>query len=188
MVSAKQRSNSSQSGPLCSRFTCECPKLCDLAKQQRKFFGGFLRSEKTIFSFILSGCTFFSWLFFFSAATARDTVGATPAPTTSNPCNIWVVVDATVNIFLTKRLAELLLHKALKSGLSTQGLDLWMTFRGMHPQDALHSVKQESHGYAYSNGRADTHAKHRNTKQTPELKHIRLATTGHSHLQHLPPR
>ena len=56
----------------------------------------------------------------------------------------------------------------------------------MHPQDTLNNVKQESNGYAYGNGRADRHAKQRNTKHTPELEHIRLDTTGHSHLQHLP--
>ena len=41
-----------------------------------------------------------------------------------------------------------------------------MAFKGMHPQDALHIVKQESHRYAYGNGRADTQAKHQNTNFT----------------------
>ena len=45
-------------------FFCKCPKFCDLAKQRRKIFGGFLRSEKTIFCFFLSGCASFSWFFF----------------------------------------------------------------------------------------------------------------------------
>ena len=57
----------------------------------------------------------------------------------------------------------------------------------MHPQGALHIVKQESHRYTYGNGRADTHAKHRNTNHAPELEHVRLDTTHHSNLQHLPP-
>ena len=56
----------------------------------------------------------------------------------------------------------------------------------MHPQDVLHSVRQESHRYTYGNGRADTHANHQNTNQTAELKHVRLDTPHHSHLQHLP--
>ena len=118
--------------------------------------------------------------------TMADAVTATPPPTTIRPRNIWVVVDATIDIHLTRRLADLPLHKALESGLTTQALGLWMTFRGMHPQDALHIVKQEPHRYAYGNGRADTQAKHQNTSHTPGLEHVRLDTPRHSHLQHLP--
>ena len=101
-----------------------------------------------------------------------DAVTATSPPTTIRPRNIWVVVDATVDIHLTRRLADLPLHKALESGLTTQALGLWMAFRGMHPQDALHIVKQESHRYAYGIGRADTQAKHQNTRHTPGLEHV----------------
>ena len=119
--------------------------------------------------------------------TMADAVTATPPPTTIRPRNIWVVVDTTVDIHLTRRLADLPLHKALESGLTTQALGIWMAFRGMHPQDALHIVKQESHRHAYGNGRADTQAKHQNTSHTPRLKHVRLDTPHHSHLQHLPP-
>ena len=119
--------------------------------------------------------------------TMADAVTATPPPTTVRPRNIWVVVDATVDIHLTRRLADLPLHKALDSGLTTQALGLWMAFKGMHPQDALHIVKQESHRYAYGNGRADTQAKHQNTNHTPGLERVRLDTPHHSHLQHLPP-
>ena len=84
-------------------------------------------------------------------------------------------MDATVDIRLTRRLAELPLHKALESGLTTQDLGLWMAFRGMHPQDALHIVKQESHRYTYGNERADTQAKHQSTSHTPGA---RTRTTG----------
>ena len=119
--------------------------------------------------------------------TMADAVTATPPPTTIRPRNIWVVVDATVVIHLTRRLADLPLHKALQSGLTTQALGLWMAFRGMHPQDALHIVKQESHRYTYGNGRADTQAKHQITSHTQGLEHLRLDTPHHSHLQHLPP-
>ena len=114
-------------------------------------------------------------------------VTATPPPAMIQPRNIWVVVDATVNIHLTRRLADMPLHRALESGLTTQALELWMAFRGMHPQDALHIVKQESHRYTYSNRRADTHAKHQSTSHTPGLEHVRLDTPHHSHQQHLPP-
>ena len=119
--------------------------------------------------------------------TMADAINATPPPTTIRPRNIWVVVDATVDIHLTRRLADLPLHKALESGLTTQALGLWMAFRGMHPRDALHIVQQESHRYAYGNGRADTQAKHQNTSHTPGLEHVRLDTPHHRHLQHLPP-
>ena len=119
--------------------------------------------------------------------TMADAVNATPPPTTIRPRNIWVVVDATVDIHLTRRLADLPLYKALESGLTTQALRLWMAFKGMHPQDALHIVKQESHRYAYGNGRADTQAKHQNTNHTPGLERVQLDTPHHSHLQYLPP-
>ena len=119
--------------------------------------------------------------------TLADTADTTSLPTPTEPRNICVVVDATVDIHLTKRLAELPLHKALESGLTTQALGLWMAFRGMHSQDALHIVKPESHRYTYGNGRADMHAKHQNTNHATELEHVRLDTTHLSHLQHLPP-
>ena len=119
--------------------------------------------------------------------TLAEAVTATPQPATIPPSNIWVVVDATVDIHLTRCLADMPLHRAVESGLTTQALGLWMAFRGMHPQDALHIVKQESHRYTYGNGRADTHAKHQSTSHTPGLKHVRLDTPHHSHLQQLPP-
>ena len=119
--------------------------------------------------------------------TLADTVTATPPPATIRPRNIWVVPDATVDIHLTRHLADLLLHKALESSLTTQSLGLLMAPRGMHPQDALHIIKQESHRYAYGNGRADMQAKHQSTSHTPGLEHVRLDTPHHSHLQHLPP-
>ena len=55
MFWGKQRSASSPSRLYCSSLFCECPKFCDLAKQRRKTFGGFLRSEKTIFRSFFSG-------------------------------------------------------------------------------------------------------------------------------------
>ena len=118
--------------------------------------------------------------------TVADTVIATPPPTSIRPRNIWVVVDAMVDVHLTSRLPEVPPHRVLESGLSTKSLGLWMAFRGMHFQDALHIVKQESQRYTYGNGRADTHAKHQNTNHTPGLEHVRLDTTHHSHLQYPP--
>ena len=118
--------------------------------------------------------------------TLADAVTATPPPATIRPRNIWVVVDATVDIHLTSLLAHLPLHKALQSGLTPQALGLWMAFRGMHPQNALHIFKQESHRYTYGNGHADTQAKHQSTSHTPRLDHVRLHTPYHRHLQHLP--
>ena len=115
--------------------------------------------------------------------TLADAVTATPPPATIRPRNIWVVVDATVDIHLTRRLAD----KALESGLTTEAFGLWMAFRGMHPQDALHIVKQESHRYIYRNGRADTQAKHQSTSHTRGLEHVRLDTPHYSRLQHLCP-
>ena len=44
---------------------CVCPNFDDLAKQRRKTFGGFLRSEKTIYLFMFDGCTSISWFFIF---------------------------------------------------------------------------------------------------------------------------
>ena len=51
--------------------------------------------------------------------TLADAVTATPPPTTIRPRNMWVVLDAMVNIHLTRRLADLPLHKALESVLTT---------------------------------------------------------------------
>ena len=56
--------------------------------------------------------------------TLADALIATPPPTTIRPRNIWVVVDATVDIHLTKRLTELPIRRALESGLTTQALGL----------------------------------------------------------------
>ena len=56
--------------------------------------------------------------------TLADAVTATPPAATIQPRNIWVVVDATVNIHLTKRLADLPPHRALESGLTAQALGL----------------------------------------------------------------
>ena len=88
--------------------------------------------------------------------TLADAVTATQPPATIQPRNISVVVDTKVDIHLTRRLADRPLHKALESGLTTQAVGLWMAIRGMHPQEALHIVKQQSHRYTYGNGRADT--------------------------------
>ena len=52
--------------------------------------------------------------------TLADAVTATPPPATIQPRNIWVVLDATVDIHLTRRLADMPLHRALESGLTTQ--------------------------------------------------------------------
>ena len=119
--------------------------------------------------------------------TLADIIYTKPPPATTKPSNTWVVVDATVDIHLTKCLAGLRLNKGLQSSLTTQTSGLWMAFRGMHPQDALHIVKQESHGYVCGNGRTTMHAKHQNTNPAPEFEHVRVDTAHHSHLQH-PPR
>ena len=134
-----------------------------------------------------SGATIFGASSDSELRTLEHAVTDTSPPTTIRPRNIWVVVDATVDIRLTGRLADLPLPGALKFGLTTQALQLWMAFRGMHPQDARHIVKQECHRYTYCNGRADTHAKHQSTNHTPGLENVRLDTRNHSHLQHLPP-
>ena len=54
--------------------------------------------------------------------TPADAITATARLATIRPRHIWVVVDATVDIHLTWRLADLLLHKALESGVTTQTL------------------------------------------------------------------
>ena len=52
--------------------------------------------------------------------TLADAVTATPPPATIQAVNISVVPDATVDIHLTRRLADLPLDRALESGLTTQ--------------------------------------------------------------------
>ena len=119
-----------------------------------------------------SGATIFGASFHGELRTLADAVTATPPPATIQPHNIWVVVEATVDIHLTRRLADMPLHRALESGLTTQGLGLWVAFRGMQPQDTLHIVKHKSHRYTYGNRRADTHAKHQSTSHIPGLEHV----------------
>ena len=77
--------------------------------------------------------------------TLADAVTTTPPAAKIRPRNIWVVVDATVDIHPTRCLAVPPLHRALESGLTMQPSRLWMVPRGMHPQEALHIVKQESY-------------------------------------------
>ena len=86
-----------------------------------------------------------------------------------------------MDVHLTKHLAEQSLHKALESALSTKACGQWMALRGMHPENTLHIVKQESDRHTYRIGCADTGT------PAPELKHVRLDTTHHRHLQHLRP-
>ena len=133
-----------------------------------------------------TGATIFGASLHGKLRTLADTVNTKTPPTTIQPRNTWVIVDATVDIHLTKCHADLPLHRALNSGLTTQALARLMAFRGMHPQDTLHIVNQKPHRYRYGNGRADTHGKHQNTNHVPELEHVRLDTAHHSHRQHLP--
>ena len=130
-----------------------------------------------------SGATIFGASSHGELCNLADAVTATPPRTTIRPREVWVVVDPSFDIHLSKRLVDLPLHRAIESGLTTQALWLWMAFRGMHPQDALHVVTQDSHRYTYGNGRAYTHAKHQNTNHTPVLEHMRLDTPHHSNLQ-----
>ena len=65
--------------------------------------------------------------------TVADAITATPPPATIQPRNIWVVVDATVDMHLTRRLADLPLHKALESGLTTQGFGTMDGLQGHAP-------------------------------------------------------
>ena len=54
-------------------FFCECPKLCHLAKQRRKIFGGVSEVRKEDFSLYFSWlCVFFLVFYFSSAACARS--------------------------------------------------------------------------------------------------------------------
>ena len=71
-----------------------------------------------------TGATIFGASSHGELSTLADAITATPPPATIRPRNIWVVVDATVDIYLSRRLADLPLHRALESGLTTQALGL----------------------------------------------------------------
>ena len=64
MVWGKQRTASSPSRLYCSSFVASVLNFATSPNSGVKFLGGFLRSEKTIFRFFLSGCASFSWFFF----------------------------------------------------------------------------------------------------------------------------
>ena len=89
-----------------------------------------------------TGATFFRACSDGELRTLADAISTTPQLTTVRPRHIWVVVDATSDIHLAKRLAVLHLHRELEAGPTTQALGLWVAFRGMHRQDALHLVNR----------------------------------------------
>ena len=131
-----------------------------------------------------TGATVFGASSLAELRTLADAVTATPPPTTIRPRNIWVVVDATVDIHLTRHLAGLPLLRALESGLNTQKCRGYGSPSGACTPRTPYT---SSHRYTYGNGRADTHAKHQSTNHIPGLEHLRLDGPHHSHLQHLPP-
>ena len=53
---------------------CVCPKICDLAKQRRKFFWGVAEVRKNDFSLFFVGCASLSWFFFPAAIAAITTM------------------------------------------------------------------------------------------------------------------
>ena len=73
-----------------------------------------------------TGATIFGAFSHGQLRTLADAVTAAPPPAKIQPSNIWVVVDATVDIHLTRRLVDLPLHRALEYGLTTQALGLWI--------------------------------------------------------------
>ena len=70
-----QRSASSPSRLYCSSFFVSVLNFATSPNSSVKFFGGFLRSEKTIFRFIFSGGASFSWFFIFLLLRSRDATG-----------------------------------------------------------------------------------------------------------------
>ena len=71
MFWGKQRSTSSPLRLCCSSFSVSVPNFATSPNSGGKFFGGFLRSEKSILRFIFSGCASFS-SFFFLLLRSRD--------------------------------------------------------------------------------------------------------------------
>ena len=98
--------------------------------------------------------------------TLADAVTATPPPATIQPHNISVVVDAMVDIHLTRRLADMPLLRALESGLTTQVLGLWMAFRGMHPRTP------------YTSSNRNHTATHTATDAQTRIPNTRASATG----------
>ena len=84
-------------------FFCKCPKVCDLAKQRRKMFGGVPEVGKEDFSlYFICLCVFFLVFVFFCCAvgarprgfrqyrpTDREVVASTVAAVTIGPVAAW---------------------------------------------------------------------------------------------------
>ena len=74
-VLGKQRSASSPSRLYCSSPFVSALNFATSPNSGVKFLGGFLRSEKTIFRFIFSGCATFSWFFFLLLRARAPSIG-----------------------------------------------------------------------------------------------------------------
>ena len=102
--------------------------------------------------------------------TLADAVTATPPSATIRPRNIWVVVDATVDIHLTRRLAT-----CFSTGHSNPATPHKHWGYGWHsgastPGDALHIVKQESTATRTAMD-AQTRMPNTRTPTTPQSSH-----------------
>ena len=70
-------------------------------------------------------------------------MGTAAARRTAELGPILVVVDATLDIHVTKGLAQLLLHPALNSGHGMQPVGREMGLRGLEPQEVRHIIRYD---------------------------------------------
>ena len=101
--------------------------------------------------------------------------------------HVWVVIDATVDLQIVRKLARQPLHKATDSSLRTEALHLWVALRRLPKHVVLHLVKQESHLYSLGNGQIDLHAHNQLAEHMPDGEDLPLQDHMHTHLENLPP-
>ena len=108
--------------------------------------------------------------------TLADAVTATPPPAMIRPCNISVVVDTTVDIHLTRRLADRPFNKALKSGLTITSVWTMDGFQG-HASPGRPTHRQT--GVTRLNIRQWTRGHAGHTPEHEQHPRARTPMTGH---------
>ena len=96
-----------------------------------------------------------------------DAVTANSKLPQSQPHNVWVLIDAVVDLQMVWHLAKQPLHKATDSSLGTQALHLWMALQNLPGHFVVRLIKQESHHYNVGNKHIDLHAHNQLAEHVP---------------------
>ena len=115
-----------------------------------------------------------------------DVVGNTCRKPQDQAHHVLVIVEATVDFQIIRRLARQPLHKATDSSLGTKALHLRVA-PILPGHVVVHLGNRESHRYDLGNGHIDLHAHNQLAGHMPNPDEPPLQDTMHTHLQQLPP-